>query len=96
MLILLAIMLPIWTYPPVTKTGIVIGTTQSTFLYESTYIKFATFSDSYSSIKIEGIHELNIEHKYKITTQQKAFHIYLTLIKLEDLGETTLPLEEVE
>ena len=89
-LILCVVAFPFITWPSETYSGIVIGLYHGKLPYEHTTIEFATFSESTTSILVEGNHQVNIGHAYQITIRRYRLHWYDTLTDIEDLGPSAL------
>jgi len=78
------------TFPINVKTGIVVEVEQSNWFGGITTIRFASFSDNYESLTVNGVHEFEIGHVYKFTYQNQGGKLYYHLIEYEDLGSSTI------
>jgi len=90
--VLSLVCIAIWTVtlPIESVEGLVIEVDESRLLYPCTTVKFATFSESTTSITLEGFHEIKVGHIYKITYQNQGYCLYNVLIEMEDMGASSL------
>lgn len=74
-----------------TRRGIIVEVKEQNWPYPYTQIQLTTFSESTTSISIEGNNfGFQVGHVIEITYQHKAFHFYDTMRSFRDLGPSAL------